>query len=75
MNILDYNSCSSESCSHYPECGWNIKLGGVDPGELQALQAYLKDKVQEDLTRYDKKLATRPFFEPKPSLDKLERDK
>lgn len=43
MNILDYNHCFAKSCHHYPNCGWNLKLGGTSVEELAALKLFLKD--------------------------------
>ena len=49
MKILDYNHCKSNKCRHYPNCGWNIQLGGTSEKELQDLKKalwYLDRKIK-----------------------------
>lgn len=61
MKILDYNHCTNTACTHYPNCGWNLHLGGTTEQELNALKDFLKEKIDEDLTDYSKKMGTEPF--------------
>ncbi len=57
LNVLDFNICS-ERC----DCGWNIRIGGIDRNALFEIEDILRRYGYNDMTDHSKKINCRRIF-------------